>query len=78
LGVKPASKLKLINDHAEDLHWLEVGVLCKGKEPHDFIHLFAKNRNVVQTEMTKLLLPLKLRLSFGHPGKKRAVVFPQI
>lgn len=62
LDVKPASKLKLINDPAEDLQWLEVGAirqLCKGKEPHDFIHLFVKNRNVVQTEMKKLLPHLK-------------------
>jgi hypothetical protein len=57
LGIKPESKVLLINPPVDYFDLLETDIsdqLCKKKETPDIIHLFVKNNNEFETEMKKL------------------------
>ncbi len=57
LGIKPDSKLLLINAPADYFELLGIpvsGQLCKGKEVPDIIHLFVKSFLEMETTMKKL------------------------
>jgi hypothetical protein len=57
LGIKPETKLLLINIPADYFELLDADVsnqVCSGKETPGLIHLFIKNKKEFETEMKKL------------------------
>ena len=57
LGIKPESKVLLINSPVDYFDLLEADIgdqLCKKNETPDIVHLFVKNNNEFETEMKKL------------------------
>lgn len=57
LGIKPESKVSLINSPVDYFDLLETDIgdqLCKKNETPDIIHLFVKNNIEFETEMKKL------------------------
>lgn len=62
LGIKPESKVLLINSPVDYFDLLETDItdqLCKKNETSDIVHLFVKNNNEFETEMKKLKLVYK-------------------
>jgi hypothetical protein len=66
LGIKPETKLLLINEPDDYYELLQVAVkdqLCKKNETPDLIHLFVKNNKEFETEMKKLQAIIKKNTS---------------
>jgi hypothetical protein len=57
LGIKPTTKLLLINQPAEYFAWLDATInnqLCKKNETPDLIHLFVRSAKEFEQEIKKL------------------------
>lgn len=66
LGIKPGSKLMLINQPTDYQDLLEQDIsqqLCRKNETPDLVHLFVKSRNEFEKEMKKLKAVIKKNTS---------------
>lgn len=66
LGIKPGSKLMLINQPTDYQDLLEQDIsqqFCRKNETPDLVHLFVKSRNEFEKEMKKLKAVIKKNTS---------------
>ena len=71
LGIKPESKVLLINEPDNYFDLLETDIsdqLCKKNETPDFIHFFVKNNKEFETEMKKLKPIMQKKSCHYHLG----------